>query len=96
MPFIYAGLRLLPGKFDKIKLFDVNYEETTGTKLKQMILSLLELKSHASESDKSVETESKEKKFKGDGSSEGVQLSDANVYAQTKFSPEEIGKFFVS
>lgn len=76
MPFIYAGLRLIPGKFDKIKLHDVNYENTTGGNLKTLILSELEKKGEGVSSN---ETEIKEKKFKGD----------RDTYS-SEFSPQEI------
>lgn len=91
MPFIYAGLRLIPGKFDKLKLHDISYETTTGEKLKQLILSELEKRSQLYVS--SNETESKEKKFKGDVpcGQESQCEAVADVYTQTKFSPEEIG-----
>uniref|UniRef100_A0A8D8VGC0 Ubiquitin-like protein 7 n=2 Tax=Cacopsylla melanoneura TaxID=428564 RepID=A0A8D8VGC0_9HEMI len=91
MPFIYAGLSLIPGKFDKIKLHNVNYEETTGEKLKQLILSELEKRSEQSLESKRKrgDTESKEKKFKGDVPRERSEI-DAKLYAPSKFSPEEI------
>ncbi|KAI5724904.1 hypothetical protein M8J77_008563 [Diaphorina citri] len=77
-------------KFDKLKLHDISYETTTGEKLKQLILSELEKRSQLYVS--SNETESKEKKFKGDVpcGQESQCEAVADVYTQTKFSPEEI------
>lgn len=87
MPFIYAGLRLLPGKFDKIKLHDISFESTTGGSLKELILS--EILKKKEDALLNSETECKEKKFKAESPSEEKDQMETATHTYD-FSPQEI------